>query len=95
MRQAEPALRNAVLDMMPGNVRVINQNGAAAIVALLAKETAGQRTLETPGVKDQITEALKQRREQLLRSAYLTKLQTDAEVTNHQAARIVAANGKV
>jgi peptidyl-prolyl cis-trans isomerase SurA len=95
VRQAEPALRNAVLDMMPGNVRVINQNGAAAIVALLAKEPAGQRTLETPGVKDQITEALKQRREQLLRSAYLTALQTNADVTNHQAARIVAANGKV
>ena len=95
MRAAEPALRNAVLQMTPGNARVVNQNGAAAIVVLVAKQTAGQRDLSTPGVKEQITDALKARREQLLRSAYLTALRTDARITNHAARRVVDANGKV
>jgi peptidyl-prolyl cis-trans isomerase SurA len=95
VRQAEPALRNAVLQMAPGNARVVNQNGASAIVYLVAKQTAGQRDLSTTGVKEQITEALKARREQLLRSAYVTALRTDARVTNHAAKRVVEANGKV
>jgi peptidyl-prolyl cis-trans isomerase SurA len=94
VRQAEPGLRNAVLQMAPGNARVVNQNGASAIVYLVAKQVAGQRDLSTPGVKDQITEALKSRREQLLRSAYLTALRTDARITNHAAKRVVEANGK-
>ena len=72
VRQADPALRNAVLQMTPGNARVVNQGGAAAIVYLVSKEAAGQRDLTTPGVKEQITETLKARRQQLLRSAYLT-----------------------
>jgi peptidyl-prolyl cis-trans isomerase SurA len=95
VRKAEPALRNAVLQMVPGNARVVNQNGASAIVYLVAKQVAGQRDLSTPGVKDQITEALKARREQLLRSAYLAELRTDARITNHAAKRVVEANGKV
>jgi peptidyl-prolyl cis-trans isomerase SurA len=95
VRRAAPELRNAVLQMTPGNARVINQNGASAIVYLVAKQAAGQRDLSTPGVKDQITEALKARREQLLRSAYLTALRTDARITNHAARRVVEANGKV
>ena len=95
VRQAEPALRNAVLQMVPGNARVVNQNGAVAIVYLVAKQTAGQRDLSTPAVKDQITQALKARREQLLRSAYLATLRTDARITNHAAKRVVDANGKI
>jgi peptidyl-prolyl cis-trans isomerase SurA len=95
VQQAEPALRAAVLAMTPGNARVVNQDGAAAIVFLVAKETAGQRELTTPGVKEQITAALKGAREQLLRSSYLTALRTDARITNHAAKRVIAANGKV
>jgi peptidyl-prolyl cis-trans isomerase SurA len=95
VRQALPALRDAVLQMTPGNARVVNQNGAAAIVYLVAKQAAGQRDLSTPGVKEQITDVLKAQREQLLRSAYLTALRTDARITNHAAKRVIEANGKV
>jgi peptidylprolyl isomerase len=95
LRQAQPALRDTVMQMTPGNARVINQNGAAAIVLLVAKQPAGQRDLTTAGVKEQITEALKARREQLLRSAYLTALRTDARITNYAAKRVINANGKV
>ena len=95
VRQAAPALRDAVLQMTPGSARVIDENGAAAIVLLVAKEPAGQRDLSTPGVKEQISQSLKTQREQLLRSAYLTALRTDARITNYAARRVVEANGKV
>ena len=94
-RQATPALRDAVLSMEPGRARVVNQGGATAIVLLVGVEKAGQRDLSTPGTKDQITAALKARKEQLLRAAYLTALRTDAEITNHVARRLVAGNGKL
>jgi peptidyl-prolyl cis-trans isomerase SurA len=95
VRRAPPALRDAVLTMMPGRARVVNQGGAQSIVVLIAKETAGQRDLSTPGTKDQITQTLRARKEQLLRAAYLTTLRTDAKVTNYLAQRLVAGNGKI
>jgi peptidyl-prolyl cis-trans isomerase SurA len=95
VRQANPALRDAVLQLTPGNARVVMQNGAAAIVLLVAKEPAGQRDLSTPGVKEQIQTGLKTRREQMLRSAFLTALRTDARITNHAAKRVIDANGRV
>lgn len=95
VRQATPALRDAVLSMEPGRARVVNQGGATAIVLLVGVEKAGQRELSTPGTKEQITAALKARKEQLLRAAYLTALRTDADITNHVARRLVAGNGKL
>ena len=95
IQQSDAALRNAVLNMTVGNARVVNQNGAAAIVLLVAKQPAGQRNLTTPGVKDQIQQALKARREQLLRSAYLTQLRDNAAIANHAAKKVVDASGKV
>ena len=65
------------------------------IVFKVAQEPAGQRDLSTPGVSDRITEALKARKEQLLRSAYLTSLRDDADIVNHLAKRVVETQGKV
>jgi len=95
VQRAPAALRDAVLTMTPGRARVVNQGGAQSIVVLVAKETAGQRDLSTPGTKDQITQTLRARKEQLLRAAYLTTLRTDAMVTNYLARRVVEGNGKV
>ena len=55
----------------------------------------GQRDLSTPGVSDRITEGLKARKEQLLRTAYLTAARTDADVVNYLARRIVEGQGKL
>jgi hypothetical protein len=93
VKQAAPALRDAVLQMTPGNARIISQGGAYSIVLLVAKEAAGQRDLSMPQVKQQITEGLRARREQLLRTAYLAAARTDAEVVNYQARRIVESQG--
>jgi peptidyl-prolyl cis-trans isomerase SurA len=95
LQQAPPPLRNAVLNKAPGTVNVASAgNGAFTIVLVVSHETAGQRDLSTPGVKDQITATLKSRKEGLLRAAYLTALRTDATIVNHLAHRVVQAKGK-
>jgi len=94
VRQAPPAMRDAVLQMTAGRARVINQNGALIILFVVAREQAGQRDLGTPQVKQQITDGLRSRKEQLLRTAYLTAARTDAQVVNYLARRVVEAQGK-
>ena len=95
LKQVQPALRDAVLNKNPGAVNVVNTGGAYTIILVVGHEAAGQRDLTTPGVRDQITQALKGRREQLLRSAYLTAIRTDAKVVNYLARRVVDAKGAV
>ena len=95
VKQAAPPLRDAVLQMTPGNARVVSQGGAHSIVFLVAHEAAGQRDLSMPEVKQRITDGLKARQEQLLRTAYLAAARTDADVVNYQARRVVESKGKV
>jgi peptidyl-prolyl cis-trans isomerase SurA len=95
IRQAPAALRDAVLNMEPGRARVVNDGTALRIMLVVSQEKAGQRDLSTPGTKDQITQALKARREQLLRDAFLSALRADAEVENLLARRVVEGNGKL
>ena len=95
VNQAAPTLRDAVLQMTPGNARIVSQNGAHTIVFLVAKEPAGQRDLSMPEVRQRIIDGLKGRQEQLLRAAYLTVARTDANVVNYQARRVVESQGKV
>jgi peptidyl-prolyl cis-trans isomerase SurA len=94
LKQAPAALRDAVLGAKPGSARVVSQGGAHTIVVVVAHEAAGQRDLSTPGLRDQITQTLRARREQLLRAAYLTSLRSNADVTNYLARRLVETQGK-
>jgi peptidyl-prolyl cis-trans isomerase SurA len=94
LRQAPPALQNAVLQSEPGAVRVVSQGGAHTLVLYVAKDTAGQKDLSMPEVKTAIGNTLKQRKELLLRAAYLSAIRNDAVVVNHAAKRIVAATGQ-
>jgi parvulin-like peptidyl-prolyl isomerase len=94
INQAAPALRDAVLKLEPGKARVVSGGGAHTIVYVVAHEPAGQRDLSTPNVKDQIRNALKGRREQLLRAAFITAARTDADVVNYLARRVVEEQSK-
>jgi peptidyl-prolyl cis-trans isomerase SurA len=93
IKQAAPALRDAVLKLEPGRARVVSGNGAHTIIFVVAREPAGQRDLSTPNVKERITAQLRGRREQLLRTAYLTAVRTDADVVNYLARRVVESQG--
>jgi hypothetical protein len=95
LKQTPQQLRDAVLKKAPGTVNVASMGGAYTLVLVVAHEPAGQRDLSTPGVSDRISEALRARREQLLRAAYLTAVRSDAEVVNHLARRIVEGQGKL
>ena len=95
LKQAPPELRNAVIGKKPGSANVVQANGAYTIVAVIAHEQAGERTLTTPGVKDAITQTIKTRKEQLLRTAYLSAARGDATVVNYLARKVVANNGKL
>jgi peptidyl-prolyl cis-trans isomerase SurA len=94
LRQAPPALQNAVLQSQPGSVRVVSQGGAHTLVLFVAKDTAGQKDLSMPEVKSAIGNNLKQRKELLLRAAYLSAIRNDAVVVNHVAKRLVEGGGK-
>ena len=94
LKQAPPQLRNAVLQKAPGSVNVVSSGGAHTIVLVVAHEPAGQRDLSMPAVRETITETLRGRKEQLLRTAYLTTVRNDAEIVNHLARRLVEAQGK-
>ena len=94
LQQAPPALRDAVLKTAPGSVRVVSNGGAHTIVLFVAKDTAGQKDPSMPAVKEAITGALRGRREQLLRAAYLTDLRNGAAVVNHLAKQLVGLQGK-
>ena len=95
MERAPAPLRDAVLKMEPGRARVVNDGSVLRIVLVVSREKAGQRDLSAPGTKEQITQLLKARKEQLLRDAYLSALRTDARITNYLARRLVEGNGKL
>ena len=95
LQQAAPELRNAVLNQAPGSVRAVTAGGVHTIVVVLAREAAGQRELSNPEVRESISATLKGRREQLLRTAYLTQARAGAKVENHLARRLVETQGKM
>jgi peptidyl-prolyl cis-trans isomerase SurA len=95
LKKLPEPLQKAVIGQKPGTVNVVTSSGVHTIVAVVAHEEAGERNLSTPGVRDAITDALKTRREQLLRTAYLSAARGEADVVNHAARRLVESQGKV
>jgi peptidyl-prolyl cis-trans isomerase SurA len=95
LRQAPPPLRDAVMNLQPGSVTVVSMEGAHTIVALVAKQAAGQRDPSMPEVREGIEATLRNRREQLLRTAYVEMVRNQATVVNHVARRIVESEGKL
>jgi peptidyl-prolyl cis-trans isomerase SurA len=95
LKQVPAPLRDAVLNQAPGTAKVISSNGAHTILLVVAKEQAGQRDLSMPQVRETITQTLKGRKEQLLRTAYLSAARADAQVVNYVARRLVASGGKL
>jgi peptidyl-prolyl cis-trans isomerase SurA len=81
-------LRDSVMKAEPGNVSLLGISGAYTLVLLIAKEAAGQRELSTPEVRDGINSTLRDRKQQLLRIAYLTTWRNNAKIMNYLARQI-------
>jgi peptidyl-prolyl cis-trans isomerase SurA len=96
LAQSDPALKKAVLSMKAGQISgVIALRDSYVILKLVAKEAPGQRELSDPAVQQSIRDNIRNRKEQLLRAAYLAIARNDAKVTNYLAQQIVESAGKL
>ena len=97
LNQSDPILKKAVLSMKPGDVSqpIAEQNGRYRILKLVAKEPSGQRELSDPQVQQSIRDMLRNRKEQLLRTAYMIEARDDVKVTNYLARQILESAGKL
>jgi len=96
LNRSDPLLKKTVLSMKAGEVtQPIANQGGYRILKLIAKESAGQRELSDPQVQQSIRDMLRNRKEQLLRSAYMVEARDDAHVTNYLARQILESAGKL
>jgi peptidyl-prolyl cis-trans isomerase SurA len=61
----------------------------------VGRESAGQRELSDPQVQQGIRDMLRNRKEQLLRAAYLTEARDESHVTNYLSRMILESAGKL
>ncbi len=96
LSQSDPALKKTVLALRPGQVSgVIALRDSYRILKLLARESPGQRELSDPQVQQSIRDTLRNRKEQLLRAAYLAVARDQARVVNYLARQVIESVGKV
>jgi peptidyl-prolyl cis-trans isomerase SurA len=96
LNQTDPALKNAVLALQPGQVsKPIALKDGYHILKLIAREQAGQRQLSDPQVQQSIRQTLQNRQEEVLRAAYLSVARDQAHVVNYLAKEVVESAGKL
>ena len=97
LNKSDPLLKKTVLALKPGQVSqpIVSQDKVIHILKLVAREAAGLRGVNDPQVQQTIRDTLRNRKEQLLRSAYLAVARDEAHVTNYLAQQVVEAAGKL
>ena len=96
LNRSDPALKKVVLSMKPGEVsQAIGNAGGYRILKMIAKEAAGQRMLSDPQVQQSVRDMMRNRKEQLLRSAYMIEARDDSHVANYLARQILESAGKL
>ena len=96
LSQSDPALKKAVLSLKPGQISgVIVLRDSYRILKLVSKEAPGQRELSDPAVQQSIRDNIRNRKEQLLRAAYLATARNNAKITNYLAQQVVESAGKL
>lgn len=89
LAQVDPETRKAILTLTPGQVsEPVRMNNGYRVIKVIAREPAGQRELNDPRVQQSIRETLRNRKEQLLRNAYLDACRNEAVVKNYFAMSI-------
>lgn len=83
---ADAETRKAILTLLPGQVSApIRTPVGYRILKVMARVPAGQRELNDPKVQQDIRETLRNRKEQLLRNAYVDACRNEAQVVNYLA----------
>lgn len=86
LTNTDPETRKAIMTLLPGQFSTIIRIPVGyRIVRLISRIPAGQRELNDPKVQQDIREMLRQRKEQLLRNAYVDACRNEADVTNYFA----------
>jgi len=94
--QTNANLKRVVLSLKPGQVsEPIVLPDSIRILKLVAREAAGQRGVNDPQVQQMIRDTLRNRKEQLLRNAYLAVARDEAKVTNYLAQQVIETAGKL
>ncbi len=95
LERASPELRKTVLSIPPGQVsNIIKTSEGFRILKVIAKEPAGQRELNDPRVQQTIRETLQNRKDQLLRAAYVEVARNEAKVMNYLALMVTQNKDK-
>src|SRR6202166_2649295 len=96
LNQSDPALKKLVLGMKPGQVsQPIQLKEGYRILKLITRESPGLRGLSEPQVQQTIRDTLRNRKEQLLRAAYLAIARDEARSTNYLAQQVIETSGKL
>jgi peptidyl-prolyl cis-trans isomerase SurA len=94
--QTESVLKKVVLSLKPGQVSPpIQLKDRICILKLVAREAAGQRGVNDPQVQQMVRDTLRNRKEQLLRNAYLAVARDEAHVNNYLALQVIESSGKL
>jgi len=96
LNQSDPMLKKMVMGMKPGQISPpLGLKDGYRILKLVTRESPGQRNIADPQVQQTIRDTLRNRKEQLLRSAYLAIARDEARVRNFLAEQVVEAAGKL
>jgi peptidyl-prolyl cis-trans isomerase SurA len=96
LSQSDPALKKMVMSLKPGQISgVIALRDSFRILKLVSKEAPGQRDMNDPAVQQSIRDNIRNRKEQLLRAAYLATARNNAKITNYLAQQVVESAGKL
>ena len=100
LNQSDPALKKAVVALKAGQVsqpiQVQPKDGPRILILkLLTRESPGLRGISEPQVQQTIRDTLRNRKEQLLRLAYLAVARDGAQVKNFLAEQVIEAAGKL
>jgi peptidyl-prolyl cis-trans isomerase SurA len=96
LNQSDPALKKMVLGLKPGQVGPpIQLKEGYRILKLITRESPGLRGLAEPQVQQTIRDTLRNRKEQLLRAAYLAIARDEARSTNYLAQQVIETAGKL
>jgi peptidyl-prolyl cis-trans isomerase SurA len=96
LNQSDPSLKKMVVGMKPGQVSpVLQVKDGFRILKLVTRESPGQRGITDPQVQQTVRDTLRNRKEQLLRAAYLAIARDEARLSNYLASQVIEAAGKL
>ncbi|HET9803297.1 MAG TPA: peptidylprolyl isomerase [Candidatus Acidoferrum sp.] len=96
LNRSDPALKKAVVALKAGEVsQPIALKDGVYILKLVAREAPGQRGITDAQVQQTVRDTLRNRKEQLLKAAYLATVRDDSKVTNYLARQVIEAAGRL